>query len=598
MIKVSEYIAKELVKFGVRHVFMISGGGAMHLNDSLGKHEKLEYICNHHEQACAIAAEGYARLNQKLAVINVTTGPGGVNALNGVFGQWTDSVPALYISGQVKYETTLDAYAGTKLRQLGDQEVDIIAMVKPITKYAEMVKDAKDIKKILQKAIRLATTGRAGPTWIDIPINIQGAMIDEGQLLGDEFVEEELDVKLLEEKITEIIAAVNYAKRPVIVSGHGIRISKTEKIFYQIIAKLNIPVLTTFNGFDVIASDHPLYMGRIGSIGQRAGNFVLQNADLVLFLGTRNNIRQVSYNWESFARKAKKIVVDIDEAELRKPTLKADIAVCADLKDFLPMLNDKINSSKISDKSEWLNWGRVRKNKYEPQENSEYKKYCGAINPYNFILILTKLLKEKSIMVAANGTACVALFQAGMVKKDQRIFWNSGDASMGYDLPAAIGASIASDKKEVICLAGDGSIMMNLQEFQTIKHYNLPIKTFVLNNNGYSSIRQTQRNFFGEKLVACSGNSGVSTPDFAKIAAAFEIASARIENSDNLENDIAAILEKDGAIICEVMLDHDYIFQPKLSSEKLPDGRIISKPLEDMYPFLDRAEFEDNIIVD
>jgi acetolactate synthase-1/2/3 large subunit len=589
MIKVSDYIAKELLKHGVRHVFMISGGGAMHLNDSLGKHENLEYICNHHEQACAIAAEGYARINNKLAVVNVTTGPGGVNALNGVFGQWTDSVPALYISGQVKYETTLDSYPNLPLRQLGDQEVDIVAMVKPITKYAEMVKNPKDIKKILQKAIHLATSGRPGPTWIDIPINIQGAMINEEEL--ESYQEEISAPKKIE--LREIIELLQQAKRPVIVAGRGIRISKQVENFHQLIAQTNIPFLSTFNNFDIAESADPLWMGVIGSVGQRAGNFVLQNADLVLFLGTRNNIRQVSYNWESYARKAKKIIVDIDEAELHKPTLKADIAVCADLKDFLPQLKAE---AKIIAKPDWIKWCQARKEKYSPANNPEYKKSFGLINPYEFIQVLTNSAKEGDAIIAANGTACVALFQAGKVKKNQRIFWNSGNASMGYDLPAAIGACFARDKKDVICVAGDGSIMMNLQELQTIRHYNLPIKIFVLNNNGYSSIRQTQRNFFGEKLVACSSTSGVSTPDFAKIAAAFEMASAKIEKGDDLQKSVAAVLAHQGPIICEVMLDHDYIFQPKLSSEKLPDGRIISKPLEDMFPFLDRAEFESNII--
>ncbi len=591
LIKLSDYLAKELVNQGVRHVFMVSGGGAMHLNDSFGKHENLEYVCNHHEQACAIAAEGYARFNQKLAVINVTTGPGGINTFNGVFGQWTDSIPALYISGQVKYETTLDSCPNSKLRQLGDQEVDIISMVTPITKYAEMVKDPKDIKKILQKAIHFATTGRPGPTWIDIPINVQGAMINEDEL--ESYKKEISAPKKIE--MQKIIELLNQAKRPIIVAGHGIRIADQIKNFYQLINQTNIPFVTTLNGFDISPSDHSLCIGRIGTIGQRAGNFALQNADLVLCLGTRNNIRQVSYNWEMFARKAKKIIVDIDEAELRKPTIKADIAVCADLRDFLPQL---VSAVKLESRDEWIKWCQARKEKYSPANNPEYKKSFGLINPYEFIQVLTNSAKEGDAIVTANGTACVTLFQAGTVKKDQRVIWNSGNASMGYDLPAAIGACFARDKKDVICVAGDGSIMMNLQELQTIRHYNLPIKIFVLNNNGYSSIRQTQRNFFGEKLVACSSTSGVSTPDFAKIATAFEMASAKIEKGDDLQKSVAAVLAHQGPIICEVMLDHDYIFQPKLSSEKLPDGRIISKPLEDMFPFLDREEFESNIIKD
>lgn len=591
MTKVSDYIAKELVNHGVRHVFMISGGGAMHLNDSLGKHPQIEYVCNHHEQASAIAAEGYARINHKLAVVNVTTGPGGINALNGVFGQWTDSVPTLYISGQVKYETTLDSVSGLNLRQLGDQEVDIISMVKPITKYAEMVKNPKDIKKILQKAIHLATSGRPGPTWIDIPINIQGAMINEDELESYK-VENPAPQKIEIRKILELLSS---AKRPVIVAGRGIRISEQVENFSKLIDKTKIPFVSTFNNADIGETANPFSMGMIGSVGQRAGNFVLQNADVVLFLGTRNNIRQISYNWEMYVRKAKKIIVDIDEAELRKPTVTPDIAVCADLKDLLPQLLSEVN---FAAKDDWVKWCQVRKDKYSPAKNPEYKKSFGRINPYEFMQVLTNSSKEGDAIIAGNGTACVALFQAGIVKKNQRIFWNSGNASMGYDLPASIGACFARDKKDVICIAGDGSIMMNLQELQTIKHYNLPIKIFVLNNNGYSSIRQTQRNFFGEKLVACSSESGVSTPDFTKVATAFELPSVKIEKGDDIQKSIALVLANKGPIICEVMLDHDYIFQPKLSSEKLPDGRIVSKPLEDMFPFLDRAEFESNIIKD
>lgn len=596
MIKLSDYIAQELVKYGVRHIFMISGGGAMHLNDSLGKNEKLEYVCNHHEQASAIAAEGYARLNQELAVVNVTTGPGGINALNGVFGQWTDSAPTLYISGQVKYETTLDAYPEKNLRQLGDQEVDIITIVKPITKYAEMVKDPKDIKKILQKAIYLATSGRPGPTWIDIPINVQGAMIDETKL---EAYEVEIDKKCdldLEQKSQKIIELLKQAKRPLVVAGHGIRISKSVKDFHQVIEKLKIPVVTTINGFDTIASDHELFMGRIGTVGQRAGNFVLQNADLILFLGTRNNIRQVSYSWEMFARNAKKIVVDVDAAELDKPTLKIDLPIHANLKNFLPAFNKATDGINYECSNTWLSWCKERKEIFNPDNAPEYQKSPNLINPYHFMRIFGKVMKEDAVVIAANGTAFIGYFQVAEVKKNQRVFWNSGNASMGYDLPAAIGACFANNKKEVICLAGDGSVMMNLQELQTIRHYNLPIKIFILNNDGYSSIRQTQRNFFGEKLVACSSGSGVSTPSFVKLAAAFGFETAIIENGDDMEKQISEVLSYEGQMVCEVMLTHDYIFQPKLSAEKLPDGRIISKPLEDMFPFLNREEFNKNMI--
>jgi acetolactate synthase-1/2/3 large subunit len=598
MIKVSNYIAKKLKEYGIKHIFMISGGGAMHLNDSFGS--SFEYICNHHEQASAIAAEGYARISGQLAVVNVTTGPGGINTLNGVFGQFTDSVPILYISGQVKYETTLASHPHLALRQLGDQEADIISIVKPITKYAKMVKNPADIGKILAKAIDIATSKRPGPVWLDIPINVQAAMIEEDDLEKYKRDEKANFNEDLDLKIEQLISYLLSAKRPVIIAGHGIRISKSVKEFLNIIKQINIPILSTFNGCDLIASDHPLYIGRIGTLGQRAGNFALQNADLVLFLGTRNNIRQISYNFENFANKAKKIIVDIDQAELIKPTIKGDLLIKADLKDFFKVFNSHIVSIKssfqLASLKEWLNWCILRKEKYHPSAIKQYYDSNGLINPYYFSLALSKVAKEDSIIITANATASICIWQAFMVKNNQRIIWNSGNASMGYDLPAAIGACLGGDKKEVICLAGDGSIMMNLQELQTIKHYNLPIKIFVLNNCGYSSIKQTQNNFFAGRIVAADATSGVTTPDFIEIAKAFKLPAVRISQQENLAEEIAKILAVKGPILCEIMLDSNCIFQPKLSSKKLPDGKMISKPLEDMYPFLPREEFEDNIL--
>ena len=599
MIKVSDYIAKRLAEvYNVRHVFLISGGGAMHLNDAFGKQVGIDYICNHHEQASAIAAEGYARYKQELAVVNVTTGPGGINALNGVFGQWTDSAPVLYISGQVKYETTLAAFPEIQLRQLGDQEVDIITIVKPITKYAKMITEPQDIKYILDKAVYLATTGRKGPVWIDVPINIQGALINEDELknfLPDTVKTEDKELN----QISEVVAMIAKSKRPLIVAGHGIRLSKSENNFYDLLKLLHVPVVTTFNGFDILDDNHPNFIGRIGTVGQRSGNFALQNADLVLFLGTRNNIRQVSYNWEFYARNAKKIIVDIDPAELIKPTLKPDLAICADLKDFIPLLSSKLKA--LEDFSliyqNWIDWCKVRKEKYAPHNNPLYvNKSSNLINPYFFIQKLTHMMKEGDLAVAGNGSACVCLFQAGTVKTNQRIFWNSGDASMGYDLPAAIGLCIAANKQSTVCLAGDGSLMMNLQELQTIRHYNLPVKLIIMNNDGYISIKQTQTNFFEGRLTGSDKNSGVSVPNFTQLASAFGIPSIRIHSVEDLETKLPGVLSHEGPIVCEVMLDSDYIFAPKLSSEKLPDGRMVSKPLEDMYPFLDRAEFAENII--
>ena len=590
MIKLSDYIVKKLENYGVKNVFMISGGGAMHLNDSFGKSKKIKYICNHNEQASAIAAEGYARLNQELAVVCVTTGPGGINCLNGVFGQWTDSVPVLYISGQVKFVTTMQSCPNIKLRQLGDQEADIVSIAKPITKYAVTVVDPYKIDAIMEEAIHIATTGRKGPVWINVPINVQAAMIDEKKLIKPQIFEEKKPgfAKQLQQALT----LLEEAKRPLIVAGHGIRLAKAIPQFEQLIDKLGIPVVTTFNGFDVIANDHPLFAGRIGTAGQRAGNFCLQSADAVLFLGTRNNIRQVSYNWENFAKHAKKIVVDVDENELKKPTLKPDVAICADAKDFITALN---KAAKPLPAKEWLAWCKERVKKYTVM--SEFTIKPGEkVHPYLFIQTLTSLLKNKEPLVITNGTACIGSSQAAIVNKGQRMFLNSGNASMGYGLPASIGACIANGNRQTVCLEGDGSIMMNIQELQTIKYHNLPIKVFILNNNGYISIIQTQTNFFEGRLTACSPKTGVNPPDFCKVAKAFGLKAVKITSNKNLAANIKKVLALKGPVICNVMLKEKYVFTPKLSSKKLPDGTMVSPSLEDMSPFLPKDELESNII--
>lgn len=588
MIKVSDYIAKRLKEtYGVKHVFMVSGGGAMHLNDSFGKY--LDYICNHNEQACSLAAEGYARLNQELAVVNVTTGPGGLNALNGLFGAWTDSAPILFVSGQVKYTTTMESCKDIPLRQLGDQEVDIISCVKSLCKYAVTVTDPKTIGYHLDRAVYEAMNGRRGPVWINVPINVQAALVNETEL--EFFAAPEKPVYDL--KITEIVNRLKSAERPVIVAGHGIRLAGQIENLKALLKKLPFPVVTTFNGFDVIENDDPHYIGRIGTVGQRAGNFTLQNADCVLFLGTRNNIRQASYNWENFAKRAFKIVVDIDQAELDKPTVRPDLAVRADLAEFLPALIEKTPQIKAEN---WLNWCRKRKTKFDFAHTPEYQQSGDQINAYAFTHRLTEMLPENARFVMANGFCCVGPFQTAVIKKGQRYLLNSGDASMGYDLPAAIGMCLAAGKKETICFAGDGSIMMNLQELQTIKHHNLPIKIFVINNDGYLSIKMTQNNFFEGRHCGDGRNSGVSLPDFVTVAKAFGIEAFKLTDPAQVDEAISRMLHASGPILCEVIVNPNYIFSPKLSARKLEDGTMISPTLEDMFPFLDRDEFERNMI--
>ncbi len=589
-IKLSDYIAKRLSEvYGVTNLFMVSGGGAMHLNDSFGKY--ILYICNHNEQACAIAAEGYARVNQELAVVNVTTGPGGLNCLNGVFGEWTDSVPVLYISGQVKFPTTIASCPQIPLRQLGDQEADIISVVKPLTKYAKMVTEPNEIKYHLDRAIFEATSGRKGPVWLDIPINVQAALIDENEL--KEFVPPQKPVYDL--KISQVVDKLKSAKRPLLIAGHGIRLAGMTDVFRELLEKLDVPFVTTFNGFDIISSEHKNFVGRIGTIGQRCGNFALQNADLVLCLGTRNNIRQASYNFENFAKNAYKISVDIDKAELDKPTVVPDLKIHADLSEFLPQLLN--NAGKLDNLSpEWLPFCKKLQDKYSFKNTQEYQQNGEQINVYSFVRRVTELMKENDICVMANATATICTFQTAEIKENQRFFSNSGDASMGYDLPAAIGACLASGKRNTVCFAGDGSIMMNLQELQTIKHHNLPIKIFLLNNDGYISIKQTQNNFFEGRNTGAGTNSGVTVPDFVKVANAFDIEAFRIINPEDIDFAINKMLSEDKPMLCEVMVNPNYIFTPKLSSRKLEDGTMISPSLEDMYPFLDRQEFLSNII--
>ena len=589
MIKTSDYLVQKLEALGVDTAFMVSGGGAMHLDDSFGKSQKIRLICNHNEQASAMCAEGYARANQKLGVACVTTGPGGLNCLNGVFGSWTDSAPVLFISGQVKFTTTMASCPQIPLRQLGDQEVNIISVVRPLTKYARMVTDPYDIDAAVEEAVYLATSGRPGPVWLDIPLNVQAAPIDPAKL--KKFIRPALYKQDISGLLDQAAALLQQARRPLIVAGNGIHCAKAQQALRAFLDKTQIPVVTTFNGFDLLPSEDPLFAGRIGTVGQRAGNFVLQNADVILFMGTRNNIRQVSYNWENFAKNAKKIVVDIDAAELQKPTIRPDVAILADAGDVLARLTAKMNRAEVAP---WLAYCRQMKAKYPPlREFSIHGK--DKVHPYFFAQQLSHILPEGAKVVASNGTACVAFFQAFESKRGQRLLLNSGDASMGYGLPAAIGVCAAEKNTPVVCLEGDGSLMMNIQELQTLKTNRLPVKLFVIKNGEYISIIQTQRNFFEGRLTGCNKTSGVEVPDFVQVAQAFGLPAVRINTNDELAGKIQEALNTPGPVLCELDCTENYTFAPKLSARKLEDGTMISPSLEDMFPFLDRKEMEENI---
>ncbi|MCW2283764.1 acetolactate synthase-1/2/3 large subunit [Rhodoblastus acidophilus] len=602
MIRVADYIAARLVEGGVTHAFLVTGGGAMHLNDGFTRHPGLTSVCFHHEQACAMAAEGYARVSGKLALVNVTTGPGGINALNGVFGAYTDSVGMIVVSGQVKRETLM-ANFDLPLRQLGDQEVDIVAMARPVVKYAVCLQNPDDVRYEVEKALWLAGNGRPGPVWIDVPVDVQGAQVDESFLRG--FEPREADVPAVEQGALkgdalravarEVIEKLRASERPVLMPGTGVRASGAYDNFVRVIERLGVPVATAFNAHDLVADDHPCYAGRPGTVGDRAGNFAVQNSDVLLVLGCRLNIRQISYNWSAFARSAFKAMVDIDKAELAKPTLKIDAPIHADLADFFEAMLAELDAYEPSPaNAAWLDWCRARVKRY-PTVLPAYRESEAPVNPYVFARDLFERLESDDVVVTANATACVVTFQAARIKAGQRLFSNSGSASMGYDLPAAIGAHYATGGR-IVCLAGDGSIMMNLQELQTIVGQNLPIKIFVLSNDGYHSIIQTQRAFFSDNIYGCGPTNGVTFPDFLRVAAAFGIEARRCGAHQDLDAAIRATLDGEGPQICEIMLDPKQPFSPKLSSRKLEDGRMVSAPLEDMAPFLSREELAENMI--
>ena len=533
--RVADYIAQVFVDHGIRHVFMVTGGASMHLNDALGNHKDLEYFCCHHEQACAMAAESYFRLSGKIAAVNVTAGPGSINTLNGVFGAYVDSLGMIVISGQAKRETMSRNY-DIPLRQLGDQEVDIISVVRSLTKYATVLQEPEKVKQVMEKAIFLASHGRPGPVWIDVPIDVQAAPInpeilpdfdpvDIQSILNDKDLADntkgEFEIISSTELVSEIrniLEKLKSATRPVVFAGSGVRISGAYDIFLEVIKNIGIPVVTGWNAHDLIPNCHPQYAGRPGTVGDRAGNFTVQNADFLLVLGSRLNIRQVSYNWDNFARHAWIAQVDIDPSELAKPTLSIDLPIHAHLANFLVIMNTMLKDYVIQKThGDYLNWCIEKVNKYPVI----LKKYLESekVNPYYFMDRLFSHLKPNDIIVTGDGTACVTSFQSAKLKKGQRLYTNSGCASMGYDLSGAIGACIASNRKRVICIAGDGSLMLNIQELQTIIGYSLPIKIFVLNNSGYHSIRQTQINYFSDNSeVGVGPESGLYFPDFQKIS--------------------------------------------------------------------------------
>lgn len=602
-IRLADYVADFLSGHGVTDVFSVVGGGAMHLNDALGHHPGLKVLYNHHEQACAIAAEAYARLENKIAAVCVTSGPGGTNAITGVVGGWLDSIPMFVLSGQVRYDTTSRyalPYTGEPLRAMGDQEYDITKAVCAMTKYAVMVEDPLEIRYILEKAWHLATTGRPGPVWIDIPVNYQGATIETDDLRGYDPAEDDakLPPPVKESTIDEILAKIAKAKRPVFHAGYGIRLSGGYDEFRKVLEKLNIPVVTYWNAVDLIEDDHPLYCGRAGNMGDRPGNWAIQNADLILAVGTRISIRQVGYNWKTWARAAEVIMVDIDKAELKKPTLHVEYPVWADAKDFLTKLAKKAEGP-VFKGEDWLNQCRTWKKDYPAVLPRQWEENGRTANVYAFVRYLSSRLPENSLTAVSNGACCVVGNQAYVIQKGSRMANNSAVASMGYGLPAAIGTCVGGGRRKTICLEGDGSIMMNLQELQTILSFNLPIKVFLINNSGYHSIRITQTNIFGHHTRVGIGpeSHDITFPEFKKIAEAFGYRYFSARSNAEMMKVVDEVLALEGPVFCEIFTDTDQVWEPKSSAKKLPDGSLVSPPLEDLAPFLPREELKKQMYI-
>jgi acetolactate synthase-1/2/3 large subunit len=584
---VADQIADWLVMQGIEQVFTVTGGGSMFLNQALGSHQGLRCTFMHHEQACAMAAEGYARIAGKPAVVMLTTGPGSINAFNGVFGAFTDSIPMIVISGQVKRETCLSFHDLPQLRQLGDQEGPTVAMASSICKSASLIRDTSSVQTALPTALKMAITGRPGPVWLDIPLDVQSAK-DE-LTFSEIIITEDENNQNIELACSEIIDRLKSSNRPLILGGTGIRLAGATDLLLALIEEYGIPLATAWT-HDLIASDHPLFAGRPGTIGTRAGNFCLQNADLVLVIGSRLNIRQTSYNWDTFGKNAWIVQVDVDGAELKKPGVQANLKLQADAKTFLSVLFRMLAQNKLPKFSAWTDWCKDIGERYHVRSEHSQKK-GGALNPYVVVDRIFRQMRDDDVVACGNASACIIPFQIAHLTANQRLFSNSGSASMGYDLPSAIGASFAGEpesKRRVICFAGDGSLQMNIQELQTLKTTGRNVVVVVLNNGGYLSIWQTHENFFG-RVIGATPSSGVEFPNFEAVAKAYGLKAATIRSEEDLPR-MDALLKENGPLLLDLVVDHRQEFVPRIKSRVDERGQFVTPQLDDMHPFIDPAE--------
>ena len=590
---IADFIFEEL---NVKHVFMVTGAGIMHLTDGVASHPKLQAICPHHEQTSSMAIDAYSRASENFGVGFFTSGPGGTNAVTGLCGAWQDSVPCLFISGQVKKKETTNNAKIPGLRQFGVQELDMIPIVKYACKYATTLNDPNKVKYEFEKAVHIAKSGRPGPVWIQIPMDVQSSIIDETKLNG--FEHDDVIPTASDAEVDKIIKLLKKSKRPVIIAGQGIRISGAISLLEKFTSKFKIPVVTPFLGIDTIKSDLLQYVGKTGVKGDRPANFAMQNSDLIIAIGTSLHVTVIGYTYKHFAREAKKIVIDIDKKSHKKKTIDIDSFILSDAKKFFEKIIKFTENETLNDYAKWIKQCNEWKKKY-PVCLPEYKQNKKSLNSYLLIDTLCKHSKKNDIFVSDAGGTYYATCQAiQLTKPGQRYITSGAMATMGYSLPAAIGISVATNKGRVIALTGDGSFQQNLQELQTLIEYDLPVKLFVLNNDGYESIRVSQKNYFDNRLIGESNQSGVSFPDTLKIAKAYGIKAVRIRNYQELENKLDGILNFDKAVIVDVIIPRDQPIIPTVSSVVNPDGTMSSRPLEDMAPFLDREEYKKNLYID
>lgn len=587
MMKVSDYATRFLVERGISDLFLVTGGGIMHLVDSVGRQEGLRYICNHHEQACAIAAESYARRKGGVGVCLVTTGPGATNALSAIPGAFVDSVPVLVISGQVRRDLIADY---TRLRQLGPQEINIIDMARPVTKHARTVMDPMDIRCELETAWHAATTGRPGPVWINIPLDVQGAMIDETALPAADLPH----VAVPEVETAEVLRWIGEARRPLWVFGGGIHQAGAQAGMRRLLEASGFPAVFTIGGMDLVEEEHPLNAGRFGPVGQRRANFALQNADLLIAVGASLSVASIGFNTAGFAPKARKIAINIDGEELRKPNLVLDLALQGDLAPFMEALCQAFAARPPRPSAAWLSACARWRERY-PLLTPDYFSDPDHVNTYVFADALSRCVEASDTVVTGNSLDIVSLYHSFRVARGQRVYTNVNYGAMGWDLPGAVGACLASGGKRTVLVTGDGSLQFNLQELLTIRQYGLPIKLFVVNNGGYEAIRSTQKAFFEGRFVGSDPASGIGNPDYRALAAAYGMHYAHIPNHDGLEDRLAAFLAESGAGLCELSVSYHQARTPKVSAFRREDGTLESRPLEDMAPFLPREEIHENM---